>query len=225
MMMHFNIPYILYPARKIQHPQGLCSLAPWYNMCIPRGCSVNDSFVTVIGDQMALRRPAFVPSVLTLQSVTVMLWEVKSVCNIHPRVHTCSAFKYVLLLNNFSHLNGMHCRPVGSWMVISMDCCTCWAHCVSSSGRIISIQGRNPGTWGTFYTCYVTRSIGNRLLAAGLRSCVPLVRLPLTLWHCQGWLLRCRERIDWGVERLSLRLHGVGGHLLHLAVRFGVSAG
>ena len=51
-------------------------------MCILSACSVSDSFVTVIGDQMALRRPAFVPSVLTLQAVSVVLSEVKSVCNI-----------------------------------------------------------------------------------------------------------------------------------------------
>ena len=39
------------------HPQGLCTFVPGYNICILRGCSVCDSFVTVIGDQMALGRP------------------------------------------------------------------------------------------------------------------------------------------------------------------------
>ena len=40
----------------MQHPQGLCSLAPGYNMCILRGCSVSHLFVMVIGNQMALRQ-------------------------------------------------------------------------------------------------------------------------------------------------------------------------
>ena len=54
--------YEIYNAgKKMQHPQGLCSLAPGYTMCILRGCSISDSLVTVIGDQMALRRPVFVP--------------------------------------------------------------------------------------------------------------------------------------------------------------------
>ena len=42
---------------KIQHPQGLCSLASGYGMCLQRGCSVIDLFVTVISDLMALRKP------------------------------------------------------------------------------------------------------------------------------------------------------------------------
>ena len=60
-----------------------------------RGCSVSDSLVTVIGDQMALRRPVFSPSVLILQAVTVVLWEVNSVCSIHSRVQPCPADEYV----------------------------------------------------------------------------------------------------------------------------------
>ena len=47
----------------MQNTQGLCSLARGYNMCILRGCSVSDSFVMVIGDQTALRKPALAPSV------------------------------------------------------------------------------------------------------------------------------------------------------------------
>ena len=92
------------PEKKVSHPQGLCSLAPGYNMCTLRDCSVTDWFVTVIGDHVALRRPIFHP-VLTLQAVTVVLWGVKSVCNIHSRVLPCPADEYVLLLNNFSHFN------------------------------------------------------------------------------------------------------------------------
>ena len=70
-------PYLLFIAvlmmynveKKTQHPQGLCSLAPGYNMCILRGSSVSDSFVTVIGDEMELRKL----SIVTLQAVTVVL--------------------------------------------------------------------------------------------------------------------------------------------------------
>ena len=43
-------------------------MAPGYNICILRGCNISDSFVMVIGDQMALRRPVFAPSVLTVGS-------------------------------------------------------------------------------------------------------------------------------------------------------------
>ena len=41
------------------------------------------------------------------------------------------------------------------------------------------------------------RTIGNHLLAPGLRSCVPLARLLLTSWHCQAHLLWCLERVEW----------------------------
>ena len=34
-----------------------------------------------------------------------MLWKVNSFCNCHSRVQPCTADEYVLLLNNFSHLN------------------------------------------------------------------------------------------------------------------------
>ena len=108
----------------LQYPQGLCSLAPGYNMCILRGWSVSDSFVMVIGGQMASRRPVFVPSVLTLQAVTVVLWEVNSVCNIHSRVWPCPAKKYVLCLATLVIWMGLHFVPVGIWMDISKDCCT-----------------------------------------------------------------------------------------------------
>ena len=71
-------------------------------MCILRGCSVSDSFVMVTGDQMALRRPVFAPSVLILQAVAVAVSEVNSVSNIHCRVQPCPADEYVLLLNNIA---------------------------------------------------------------------------------------------------------------------------
>ena len=39
--------------------------------------------------------------------VTVVLSEVNSVCNNHSRLQPCSSDQYVLLLNNFSYLNGV----------------------------------------------------------------------------------------------------------------------
>ena len=70
-----------------------------------RDCGVSYSFVTVIGNQMAFRRPVFAPSILTLQAVTVVYSEVNNVCTIHSSVQPCHSDEYVLLLNNFSHLN------------------------------------------------------------------------------------------------------------------------
>ena len=74
-------------------------------MWILRGCNISSSLVTVIGDQLALRRPIFASSVFTLLAETVVIWEVNSVWNIHSRIQPCPADKYILLLNNFSHLN------------------------------------------------------------------------------------------------------------------------
>ena len=48
------------------------------------------------------------------------------------------------------------------------------------------------------------RTIGNRLLAAGLRSRVPLARLSLTPQHHQARLLWSRKRVDWRVEWRSV---------------------
>ena len=50
------------------------------------------------------------------------------------------------------------------------------------------------------------RIIGNSLLAAGLRSCVPLPRLSLTPQHNQAQLLWCRERStgEWNGSRFCL---------------------
>ena len=48
------------------------------------------------------------------------------------------------------------------------------------------------------------KTIGNRLLAAGLRSRVPLARLPLTPRHRQARLLWCCEIVDWRVEWRSV---------------------
>ena len=44
------------------------------------------------------------------------------------------------------------------------------------------------------------RTVGNHLLAAGLRTCMPLARLPLTAQHHQARLLWCCEIVDWRVE-------------------------
>ena len=71
-------------------------------MCIPSGCNVSDSIVMVISDKMAPRKSNCV------SSVSLMLLEVNSVCNIHSRVQPCLTDVYVLMLNNFSHLNMGH---------------------------------------------------------------------------------------------------------------------
>ena len=48
------------------------------------------------------------------------------------------------------------------------------------------------------------RTTGNSLLAAGLRSHVPVARPSLTQRHHQVRLLWCRERVDWRVEWRSV---------------------
>ena len=48
------------------------------------------------------------------------------------------------------------------------------------------------------------RTIGNRLLAAGLRPHVPLAKLPLIPRHRQARLFWCCESVDWRVERRSV---------------------
>ena len=136
--MFYKLAHIYTAEKKMQHPQGLSSLAPGYNMCIMKGCSVSNSFIMVIGDQMALRRPVFGLSVLTLQAVTVVLLVVKSVCNIHTRVQSCPTDEYVLPFNNFSHLNRSHCRSAGSWMDILTDFC-CWAQCISGMSLLSAV--------------------------------------------------------------------------------------
>ena len=45
-------------------------------MCIVRGRSVSDSFIAIIGEQIALRRPVLAPSGVTLQALIVVLTEV-----------------------------------------------------------------------------------------------------------------------------------------------------
>ena len=44
------------------------------------------------------------------------------------------------------------------------------------------------------------RTNGNHLLAAGLRSRVPLARLPLTPRHRQARILWCHERVYWRMK-------------------------
>ena len=59
---------------KKQHPQYSFALVNSLALvCILRGCSVYNSFFTVIGEQMTLRRPVFAPCFVTLQAVTVVL--------------------------------------------------------------------------------------------------------------------------------------------------------
>ena len=63
---------------------------------------------------MVFRWPIFTLSVLTLQAINVVLWEFNSVCNIHSRVQPCPADGFELLLNNFSHLNGVALSACGN---------------------------------------------------------------------------------------------------------------
>ena len=70
-------------------------------MHILRGCNVSDSFVTVVSDQMALRRPVFAPSVWTRHAVIV----VNNVCNIHSRVQPWHADEYGTPVEQLSHFN------------------------------------------------------------------------------------------------------------------------
>ena len=58
---------------------------------------------------------------------------------------------------------------------------------------------QHPGN--TFALAVLPRTTGNSLLAARLRSSVPLSRLPR---HRQARLLWCREIIDWMVEWRSV---------------------
>ena len=48
------------------------------------------------------------------------------------------------------------------------------------------------------------RTIGNRLLEVGLRSRVPLARLPLTPKHRQARMLWFRDRVYWRLKRSSV---------------------
>ena len=48
------------------------------------------------------------------------------------------------------------------------------------------------------------RTVGNHLFAAGLKSYVPMIRLPLTPRHRQARLLWCHERVDWRMEWRSV---------------------
>ena len=77
-------------------------------MCKLRGCSVGDSFVTVIGDQMALRRSVFAPSVLTLQAVTLVSSEVNSVLQHSLRVQPCPPLSLYLHHNSFSNSSELY---------------------------------------------------------------------------------------------------------------------
>ena len=129
---------------------------------------------------------------------------------------------------------GSYCRPPGSWMDKSTDCCNV-GHNVSvvcrcfqqwsvehshtrapSSGRPRSTDARQdrlimqavmaarttPREEIRIYVAPAVspRTIGNRLLAAGLRSRVSLARLPLTPRHRQALLLWCLESVDWRVK-------------------------
>ena len=168
---------------KMQHPQGLYSLAPGYNICILRVVIL----VICLSRSRAIRRPVFAPSVLTLQAVTVVLWEVNGACNIHSRIQPCPSDIYVFLSNKFSHLKREAFYTCGKldghideflhmlgtmyrWCVAAVSSGLCniptpvdqvlGVHVVQidalceQRSRPNSIQGRNPGTC---CTCRVTR--------------------------------------------------------------------
>ena len=124
---------------------------------------------------------------------------------------------------------GPYCRPAGNLTDISTDCCTYRAQCKLSvmvaafssglwnihtpidhilGGRIVQthvkidalckqrwLPEQHPGKKSGHMLHQLCH-----LLAAGLRSRVPLTRLPLTPQHRLAWLLWCRERVGWRVE-------------------------
>ena len=83
----------------------------------------------IIGEQMPLRRPVFAPSVVTLPAVSVVLWKANRVFNDHSRVHHAPTMSTYSCWTTSTIWTVSHCRPVGSWMDISTDYCTCWAQC------------------------------------------------------------------------------------------------
>ena len=152
---------------------------------------------------MALRKPVFAPSVFTSQTVTVVLWEENCVCNIHSRVQPCPADEYgtpfqqlkpfergqivglrqarwtyqrivAHIRNNESvvcrwfqqcSVEHSHTRRPGSGRPRSTD--------ARQDRRIMhaAVAARTPAV--------SQRTIGNRVLAARFRSCVPLTWLSL----------------------------------------------
>ena len=86
---------------------------------------VSDSFVTLIGDQMALRRPVFANSVLTLAggNCGVVFATFTPGYNQAPPTSTYSCC---------TSGTGSHCWSAGSWIDIWIDSCTCWAQCIVS---------------------------------------------------------------------------------------------
>ena len=82
------------------------------------------------------------------------------------------------------------CRPGSVWPQ-STDTC--------QDQRIVRVEVATSGEeiWAHVASPVSPRTIGNCLLATGLRSRVPLARLPPTTRHCQIQLLWCCERVDW----------------------------
>ena len=92
-------------------------MAPEYNMCILRGCSVGYPFVTVIGDQMAFRWPNFESCVLALRGAQCLQHSLQGTTMPRRRVRTP--------VEELQHFwTGSHCRSAGSWMDILTYCCT-----------------------------------------------------------------------------------------------------
>ena len=156
----------------------------------------------------------FALSVVTLQAVTVVLWEVNSVYNIHSRVQPCPADEYVLLLNNQSFERGrivslrksgwtyrriaasVVCRCFQQWSVkYSHTRRPCPGRPRSTNARqerrivravLTAPTASREEIRAHVATAVSPRTTRNRLLAAGLRLCVPLTRLQLTPRHRQA---------------------------------------
>ena len=156
-----------------------------------------------------------------------------SVCNIHSRLQPRPVDEYVLMLNNFSHLNevafvglresGWSYREIAAHVGHNVSVvCGCF-----QQWSVEHSHTRRPGS-GLPSSTYAgqdrrivhavvaartvsreeirahvvapavsPRTIGNRLLAAGLISRVPLASLSLTPRHRQAQLLWCNESVDW----------------------------
>ena len=128
--------------KKMQHFQGLCSLPPEYNMCKLRGCSVSDSFVAVIGAQMAFRSPVCAPYFDYGGS------NCASFRGEQKFARFTIEYNNALLMSMYSWWTtsaiwmGSHCRPARSWMDILTGCCTCWAQCIGSALLLSAIACR-----------------------------------------------------------------------------------
>ena len=121
----------------MQHSQGLCSVAPGYNMCIVRSDSVSNSFVMVISDQIAQE-----------SCLCALCFDLAG--------SICGAFRGEQCLQHllYNHVPPIsmyscwttsaiwtwsHCKPAGSWVDLSMDCCTCCVQYISDVSLLLEV--------------------------------------------------------------------------------------